>query len=280
MNYMRNDSGSTLIELIVSLVVLSILISAFLGIQLSFAKYNQISSTYFEAGIYANNIYEMAKGMSFDEIVDLSASGEIWNNETKFVITAERFLLNHQLENYDFIDLVLIAKPDKRYISYVYCDSIHDCLSVQGDGNADIKLCFDSSYYTIIFNDPSESHELQSQFIASSQKQILNVYIIYDSNTDQDQEIYLCIENQPITNFNIYIYESPFYPISTYIKYSDQIISTKQLIKSMNIDRIFIYPRKTERILKIPIYLTITAFQDSFGNNPVCKRQGIIWITP
>ena len=91
MRTVKRNLGFTLVELIVSLAILSLLISAFLGIQFSFAKYNQISSLNLKAGLYANNLYERAKGMHFGELIDLLSKEEILDGELKYVISAERY---------------------------------------------------------------------------------------------------------------------------------------------------------------------------------------------
>ena len=58
------NAGYTLIELIISLAVLSILLSAFLGIQVFFLKCNQISSENLNASI-CRDLYEKAKECPF-----------------------------------------------------------------------------------------------------------------------------------------------------------------------------------------------------------------------
>ena len=83
-----------------------------------------------------------------------------------------------------------------------------------------------------------------------------------------------------LANWHIYIHESPFSQVNTFIKLGNQIISTKQLNKSVNLDNLKIYPRKTNKNIGIPIYLNITVFRKDDEMNPICRRQGIIWIDP
>ena len=277
MRTVKRNLGFTLVELIVSLAILSLLISAFLGIQFSFAKYNQISSLNLKAGLYANNLYEMAKGMHFGELIDLLSKEEILDGELKYVISAERYKKYDQLENSNLIDLIIISEINDKYASYIYCDSINNLLTVQGQGNLNLDLKLEGHYNWINYND-STGNIAQYQFLTDKQNKILNLHVISESDTDS--ELYININEQPVANWHIYIHESPFSQVNTFIKLGNQIISTKQLNKSVNLDNLKIYPRKTNKNIGIPIYLNITVFRKDDEMNPICRRQGIIWIDP
>src|SRR5690554_4843918 len=128
----KNNQGTTLLELIISLAILGILVSSFLGIQVSFGKYNQISSLNLKAGLYAGNLYEKAKGMSVPELSELASTGIIVNDDIEYVIETERY--NNHTMNSSQIDLVINTDKTANYNCYGYGDSILEYFTLSGQG--------------------------------------------------------------------------------------------------------------------------------------------------
>ncbi|HHU49093.1 MAG TPA: prepilin-type N-terminal cleavage/methylation domain-containing protein [Clostridiales bacterium] len=275
MKELARNVGYTLIELIISLAVLSILLSAFLGIQVFFLKCNQISSENLNASIYAGNLYEKAKGMSIPDLSELSSIGVIWDDNIQYVFEAERYIPNNQTGN-NLIDLVINYDCIDKYEGYVYGDSIHNLLAISGQGILIIDLIPCGKRTTIVFTDNS-GKIAEYQFNANKQAQIINIHV--DSVKNSKRNIHINIDEQP-SNWQIYIHEHPFHSGNILIQYNDQTISTRQLIKPLKDDYISISSRKSETLVDVAVSLKITALKKGKEHQPICSRQGIIWIKP
>lgn len=267
------DRGSTLLESIVALALLCILATSFLGIQTSFAKLNQVSSRNLKTGIYAGNLYEKAKGMSFSELSALTAIGVIWDNNIKYVFEAERY----PTDNQNVIDLVIQSESMNSYTIHAYGDSIQNYLSVAGQGILNIALCPDEHHTSIHFMDASGKIS-EFQFKTNKETLVINIHAYSIKNTQQ--EILIELNELPSANCLIYIYEHPFQGGQVSIQHNGRVINTKEILKPLREDNISIYSRKTESNIKIPISLQVMAFQQGGQEQPICRKQGIIWIQP
>lgn len=270
----KNNQGTTLLELIISLAILGILVSSFLGIQVSFGKYNQISSLNLKAGLYAGNLYEKAKGMSVPELSELASTGIIVNDDIEYVIETERY--NNHTMNSSQIDLVINTDKTANYNCYGYGDSILEYFTLSGQGSLRIDIYSDQYRTTISFTD-ANGEQSGYQFITENLVQTINIFV--NPNEEVKQIIHINIMDNSERDLQLYVYEYPTYEGNTTIQYNDQFISTRNLNHPFKENNISIYSRKTKTIKRLPIYLKIMAFQQD-REKPICQRQGIIWIKP
>ncbi|MGI6527139.1 MAG: type IV pilus modification PilV family protein [Caldicoprobacterales bacterium] len=267
------DRGSTLLECVIALAVLCILATSFLGIQTNFAKLNQISSLNLKTSTYASNLYETIKGMSLPKLSDISTTGAIWNDHIKYVIEAERY----PYTNHELIDLVIQSDSMSHYIIYALGDSLQGLHSVTGQGNLIISLRPDESYTSIhLSNESGETAKIQ--FRTKKDTQIISIHGYSIHNTQQ--QILIKMNELPSTNWLVYLYEHPYQRGKVTIHLNDRTINTKEILAPLHEDTVSVYPRKTETDIKIPISLQITAFKEGKEAQPICRRQGIIWIKP
>src|SRR5690554_1256210 len=236
---LSNNKGFTLLELIICLAILSILVTSFLGIQLSFSKFNKVSSLSINAGILAGNLYEEAKGMSIFELYETASSGIIWNNGIKFVIEAERYFYDNQSSNNNLIDLVINTDSMNNYNCYGYGDSLLELFTISGQESLRIDIYSDEHLTNIDFTD-NKGEKLGYIFKTEKEMQTINIYT--NSIEGAIQFLNINIIEQPKRNLEIYVYEYPLHKGSITIQYKDQSISTKCLIHPFEKDNVSIYP--------------------------------------
>ncbi|HHY82298.1 MAG TPA: type II secretion system protein [Clostridiales bacterium] len=272
----NKDSGYTLVEIILVLVILGILVPSFLGIMLSFTRYNQNSRLYMTAGAAAGNIYEKAKSLSVPELSALAAARTIVEDHMLFRIEAERYITDVMSSKANYIDMVIRHDSNNGFYSYAYGDSIQELFSVAGQGLLSVMLNPGNDYIDVSLSDASGRYA-EYQFPANKDKLIINIHAI---KMPSGQQVKINIGRQPQSDWEIYIYEQPLHNGNISIICDGQVFHTFQMIKSVRLGNISVFSRKTEAGCDTPVYLKVEAYRQDTDNKPLSCRQGIIAAQP
>lgn len=271
----KENSGATLIELIIALAVIGILCSSFLGIQLNFAKINRISRQHLTAGSIAGNLYELAKGMTISEFIDWKSADSVLQDGFLFSIEAGRYWSNTSPNNLDNIDLIVTQNSDSGFLCYSIGNSINETYIFSGDGPLEIQLISDNTSTKLLLKD-GEGNTASHSFHSVKAGRVIN---LHTHGIPEGQEIIVQIEEQANKNLKMYIYEPLLYNGCTKIQSEHQEINTKELWQAYQHDNLLVSSRKSETFEGIPVYLQIKAYEDVEGqwsNKPISRRQGVI----
>lgn len=271
----KEKRGATLVELIISLAVIGILSSSFLGIQLSFAKMNRISRQHLVAGTIAGNLYEIAKGMRLSEFIDWVSKNEIQQDGILFFIEAERIRPERSNE-LDYLDLVITNDSDNILHCYSMGNSITDNIAFSGVGPLQIHLKGYDSSTKLLLTD-GENNTVNHTFHSGKKDKVINIHTY---GIIVEQEIIVLIEDQSNINWEVYINEPVYSNGLLKIHTLDYTINSKELWQAYQSDNLLVASRRSDKSKGIPVYLQIRACEENQKKEGsikyISRRQGII----
>lgn len=272
---LKDQHGFNLIELMVSLVILSILTAPFLGMMVQFSKVNKMSQTTLLAGLTANNEYERLKSLTVPELAQLSING---------IRQMDSFYLKTEISSYqpgliagnkDSIDLIIKDGLNNDFLCYLSTPDLPGLTLLRGTGSVNISLALNENIMTFnIMDEGGHSESTNIEVIESQKPYILN---LYTQKIPEDLRVDFTIDGLLKRNLKINLYEKPLQYGNTYFYYDNQKFQSDQQLKPLTLgSKISIHTIKIDQKTPILLYAQVKVYKSLTDNDPINIRQGIL----